>query len=63
MALICRKCYADVTDDVAAAPPKKPFKCKCGCAVFIQQTDDPVVAYKLTTNDKKLLRRFNIKQE
>jgi len=63
MALLCKRCFADVTDDMPRAKPKTLFRCKCGSAIFIYQADDPTVAYVLTANDEKLLRRFLILYE
>jgi hypothetical protein len=63
MALVCRNCYADVSDDIQFAKPKTPYKCKCGSTTFIDQPDDPTVVYTLTVADRKLLRRLGIQHE
>lgn len=62
MAEICRRCHADCTEDIAIAPPKKPFRCKCGSATFYNQVDDPTVPYDLTPNDRRFLKRLTIKE-
>lgn len=64
MALLCKRCYADVTEDIALMEPKRKFRCKCGSGMFVQQNDEPEVPYSLTSNDKKLfLRRVGIASE
>lgn len=62
MSLLCKRCFADVTEDMPRAKPKQLFRCKCGSAVFIYHADDPTVAYALTAHDVKLLKKLSIKQ-
>ena len=57
MAELCRNCYADCTEDIAAMPLKKKYRCKCGSDTFLYQADDPKVPYIVTTNDRRLLLR------
>lgn len=63
MALLCRNCYQDVTEDYHVARVKLKFRCKCGGSVFIDQQDEPKKPYTLTPNDRRLLRRFNIHED
>lgn len=59
MALICRKCHADVTDEYQLAHPRKPFACpKCESRDFRFVADEPKVPFELTENDRKFLRRL-----
>lgn len=60
MAILCRNCHADVTEDYQMAPPKQPFRCKCTSAEFRFVPDTPKVAYDLTPNDERFLRRLKI---
>lgn len=60
MALLCKRCHADVTDDMALAKPKTEFVCKCGSNEFRHYVDDPKVEYRLTPNDRRFLRRLYI---
>lgn len=63
MAIICRNCHADVTEDYEMAPANTKFRCKCGSNYFYSVVDPPKVAYQLTANDKGFLRRLKIRQE
>lgn len=62
MAVVCRKCHEDVTEDFEAFPPGKPFRCPCGSATFLHQVDDPTVPYELTANDRRFLKRLTIRE-
>lgn len=55
MALICMKCYADVTEAYHSAVVRKHFRCKaCKGNYFRHQADEPKVPYLVTRNDEVL---------
>lgn len=60
MALLCKCCHADVTEDMAIEKPRKPFTCKCGSKDFRYQPDESKVDYTLSQNDRRLLKRMSI---
>lgn len=59
MAEICRRCHADVTEDMALAPPNEKFECKCGSRKFRYQPEEPKKPYELSVNDQRLLKRHH----
>lgn len=63
MAHLCRNCYADCTEDIAVAPPKTKYRCKCGCDTFLYQPEEPTVPYELNANDRLFLRRLSVSAE
>jgi hypothetical protein len=60
--LRCRKCDCDCTEAYQKAPVKKPFRCKCGSADFIEEADPPKTKWELKDNDRRLMKRFGIKE-
>lgn len=64
MALLCRNCYADVTEDYHAERVKRKYRCKCGGSVFLDQQDDPKTPYEVNHNDRRfILRPFKIRDD
>lgn len=55
--LCCAKCDKDCTNAYHAAPPSFPYRCACGSAEFVERPDPPKVTWKLSANDKKMLKR------
>ena len=61
MAILCRKCHADVTEAFHSAELKQKFVCaECQSTEFRYQVDDPKVPYTLNANDRRFLRGARI---